>query len=78
MKLVAYVVAVLAASAAAGAAQAERREIDRGVASACKAELEQLCKGQRGREAEQCLRNNESKLGADCKGAVSKTPQPKS
>jgi hypothetical protein len=76
MKL-ASVVVVLTAFAATGVAQAERREIDQAVASACKSELEQLCKGQRGREAEQCLRNNESKLSADCKGAVSKAPQPK-
>jgi hypothetical protein len=77
MKL-AYAVVVLTAFAAAGAAQAERREIDQGVASACKSELEQLCKGERrAKEAEQCLRNNESKLSSDCKGAISKAPQPK-
>ena len=38
---------------------------------ACKADIQQLCKGQTGQQAEQCLKNNESKLSAQCKGAVS-------
>jgi|AmaraimetFIIA100_FD_contig_51_3623290_length_1048_multi_3_in_0_out_0_1 hypothetical protein len=41
-------------------------------AQACKAEIQQLCKGQRDQQAEQCLRNNESKLGSECKGALSR------
>ena len=56
-------------------AQAQRREVNKQVAEACKAELQQLCQGQKGKEAEQCLKNNESKLSAQCKGAVSKPPQ---
>jgi len=36
---------------------------------------QQLCQGQKGQEAEQCLKNNESKLSSQCKGAVSKTPK---
>ena len=56
-------------------AQAQRREINSQVAQACKTELQQLCQGQKGKEAEQCLRNNESKLSSQCKGAVSKAPQ---
>jgi len=28
--------------------------------------------GQKGKEAEQCLRNNESKLSSQCKGALTK------
>jgi hypothetical protein len=74
MKL-AYVVVVLTAFAAAGAARAEGREIDRGVAGACKSVLEQLCKGRRGEEAEQCVKNKQSNLSADCKGAIPKAPQ---
>jgi len=31
--------------------------------------------GQKGQAAEQCLKNNESKLSSQCKGAVSKSPQ---
>jgi hypothetical protein len=34
-----------------------------------------LCQGQKGQQAEQCLKNNQSKLSAECKGAVSKTPK---
>ena len=56
-------------------AQAQRHEVNSQVAQACKAELQQLCQGQKGKEAEQCLKNNESKLSSDCKGAVSKAPQ---
>ena len=74
MKVTAVLIAALAAVVCTQA-QAQRREVDRQVAEACKAELEQLCKGQRGKEAEQCLKNNESKLSAQCKGAVSKAPQ---
>lgn len=55
-----------------GQAQAQRREVNSQVAQACKAELQQLCQGQKGKEAEQCLKNNESKLSAQCKGAISK------
>jgi hypothetical protein len=56
-------------------ADAQRREVNSQVAQACKAELQQLCQGQKGKEAEQCLKNNESKLSSDCKGAISKAPQ---
>jgi hypothetical protein len=57
-------------------AQAQRREVNSQVAQACKTELQQLCQGQKGKEAEQCLKNNESKLSAQCKGAISpKAPQ---
>jgi hypothetical protein len=52
--------------------QAQRREVNSQVAQACKAELQQLCQGQKGKEAEQCLKNNESKLSSECKGAISK------
>ena len=41
---------------------------------ACKTEIQQLCQGQKGKEAEQCLKNNESKLSSQCKGAL-QTPQ---
>jgi hypothetical protein len=69
---------VLAAALVAGVcsqAEAQRREVNSQVAQACKAELQQLCQGQKGKEAEQCLKNNESKLSSDCKGAISKAPQ---
>ena len=56
-------------------AQAQRREVNSQVAQACNAELHQLCQGQKGKEAEQCLKNNESKLSSQCKGAISKAPQ---
>lgn len=53
-------------------AQAQRHEVNSQVAQACKTELQQLCQGQKGKEAEQCLKNNESKLSSECKGAISK------
>ena len=56
-------------------AQAQRREVNSQVAQACKTELQQLCQGQKGKEAEQCLKNDESKLSSQCKGAISKAPQ---
>lgn len=48
-----------------------RERVNKQVAEACKAEIQQLCQGQKGKEAEQCLKNNESKLSAQCKGAIS-------
>jgi len=42
---------------------------------ACKTEIQQLCKGKTGQEAEQCLKNNESKLSSQCKSALPTTPQ---
>jgi hypothetical protein len=41
---------------------------------ACKTEIQQLCQGQKGQQAEQCLRNNQTKLGSQCKSAL-QTPQ---
>ncbi len=69
---------VLMAAVVAGVcaqAQAQRREINSQVAQACKAELQQLCQGQKGQAAEQCLKNNESKLSSQCKGAISPAPK---
>ena len=51
------------------------RELDSQVADSCKTELQQLCQGQRGQQADQCLRNNESKLSSQCKGAISRGPR---
>ena len=53
-------------------ADAQRRAVNTQVATACKQELQQLCQGQKGKEAEQCLKSNESKLSSECKGAISK------
>jgi hypothetical protein len=64
---------VLIVALVAGAStqvQAQGRE-NKQVAQACKAEIQQLCQGQKGKELEQCLRSNESKLSAQCKGAIS-------
>ena len=67
---------VLLVALVAGASaqvQAQRgQDVNKQVAEACKTELQQLCQGQKGKEAEQCLKNNESKLSAQCKGAISK------
>ena len=40
---------------------------------ACKSEIQQFCQGQKGQQAEQCLKNNQSKLSAQCKGALQTT-----
>ena len=73
MKMTAFVLVAALVAGLSTQAQAQRREVNSQVAQACKAELQQLCQGQKGKEAEQCLKNNESKLSSDCKGAVSKT-----
>jgi len=71
-------VAVLAAGsyAAAQTAGESRREERRAspAEQACKGDVQQLCKGQTGQQAEQCLKNNESKLSSQCKSAL-QTPQ---
>jgi len=41
---------------------------------ACKSDIQQLCKGQTGQQAEQCLKNNQAKLSSQCKSAL-QTPQ---
>ena len=63
---------VVLVAVASTQAEAQRREVNSQVAQACKAELQQLCQGQKGKEAEQCLKNNEAKLSSECKGAISK------
>jgi len=75
MKATALVVMAALLVGVSTQADAQRREVNSQVAQACKAELQQLCQGQKGKEAEQCLKNNESKLGSECKGAISKAPQ---
>jgi hypothetical protein len=71
MKATALVLMAALAASVCTEAQAPRREVNSQVAQACKTELQQLCQGQKGKEAEQCLKNNESKLSAQCKGAIS-------
>ena len=41
---------------------------------ACKADIQKLCQGQKGQQAEQCLKNNQAKLSSQCKSAL-QTPQ---
>jgi hypothetical protein len=72
MKVTALVFVSAIAVGVCSQADAQRREVNSQVAQACKTELQQLCQGQKGKEAEQCLKNNESKLGSECKGAISK------
>jgi hypothetical protein len=75
MKLT-FLCILLTALGAAQYAQAQATT-NSAIAKACKADIQQLCQGQKGKEAEQCLRSNADKLSADCKGAISKAPQPK-
>ena len=76
MKLTSFVLLAAFVAGAAIPVQAQRGERENSqVAQACKAEIQQLCQGQKGQQAEQCLKNNESKLGSECKGAISKTPK---
>jgi hypothetical protein len=65
------IVALVAGASTQPQAQ-DRERVNREVAEACKTEIQQLCRGQSGKEAEQCLRNNDSKLSAQCKGALPK------
>ena len=75
MKLTSFVLLTAVVAGASIQAQAQRVERNDQVAQACKTEIQQLCQGQKGQQAEQCLKNNESKLSSECKGAVSKTPK---
>lgn len=72
MKLTSVVLIAGLAAAMSTQVQAQGRErVNEQVAQACKTELQQLCQGQKGQQAEQCLKNNQSKLSAQCKGAIS-------
>jgi len=68
-------IVIIAAALIVGAsalAQAQGQRVNTQVADACKTEIQQLCQGQKGQAAEQCLKNNQAKLSAQCKNAVSK------
>jgi len=52
----------------------ESRREERRASPACKSDIQQLCKGQTGQQAEQCLKNNQAKLSSQCKSAL-QTPQ---
>ena len=41
---------------------------------ACKADIQKLCQGQKGQQAEQCLKTNQANLSSQCKSAL-QTPQ---
>jgi hypothetical protein len=41
---------------------------------ACKADIQKLCQGQTGQQAETCLKNNQANLSSQCKSAL-QTPQ---
>jgi hypothetical protein len=73
MKVTALVFMAALVAGVCTQADAQRREVNSQVAQACKTELQQLCQGQKGQQAEQCLKNNESKLSSQCKGAISKS-----
>ena len=76
MKLTSFVLLAALVAGASIPVQAQRGEHENSqVVQACKTELQQLCQGQKGKQAEQCLKNNESKLSSECKGAISKTPK---
>jgi predicted secreted protein len=79
MKLISL--ALIAAFAAAGSAQAQAPTPAQGQtlspeqharAEACKDEMKSLCSGKQGQEAAQCLQANSSKLSPKCKASVSK------
>ena len=73
LALIAAVLGGVFAQAQAQTGEGRRgREVNSQVVQACKSELQQLCQGQKGEQAEQCLKNNQSKLSAQCKGAVTK------
>ena len=74
MKLTAFVLLTALVAGASFQAQAQRGANSQ-VAQACKTEIQQLCQGQKGQQAEQCLKNNESKLSSQCKGAISNPPK---
>ena len=76
MKLMSFLLIATLAAAASTQVQAQRehRAENNPVVQACKTEIQQLCQGQKGQQAEQCLKNNESKLSSQCKGAL-QTPQ---
>ena len=76
MKLTSFALLAALVAGASIPVQAQRGERENSqVVQACKTELQQLCQGQKGQQAEQCLKANQSKLSAECKGAVSKTPK---
>jgi hypothetical protein len=78
LKSLALVLSLIAFSCAEAQTQGESRrearrsgdQVNQAVAQACKSEMQQLCQGQKGQQAEQCLRNNQAKLSSQCKGAV--------
>jgi hypothetical protein len=69
--LLIFIVALVASASSQAQAQ-DRERVNKQVLEACKGEIQQLCQDQKGKEAEQCLRSNDSKLSAQCKGALSK------
>jgi len=70
MKLTSVVLIATFAAAASTQVQAGERMENNPVAQACKTDIQQLCQGQKGQQAEQCLKNNQSKLSSQCKGAL--------
>jgi hypothetical protein len=72
----------LAALAVAGSAYAqpapspEMQAAREAMMKACAADMKTHCDGKQGREAFMCLRENDAKLGQECKDARAKMPRP--
>jgi hypothetical protein len=71
--IAAFVAGTYAEAQTAGQSRREERHASP-TEQACKNDIQQLCKGQTGQQAEQCLKNNQSKLSSQCKTALD-TPQ---
>ena len=59
-----------------GGPSPEMRALFQAMREACQTDATRLCPGKGGREMMMCLRENADKLGAPCKDAMSKLPQP--
>ena len=71
--IVAFAAGTYAEAQTAGESRREERHASP-AEQACKADIQKLCQGQKGQQAEQCLKNNQANLSSECKSAL-QTPQ---
>ncbi len=68
-----FAMTIVLASGMAAAQQAPNPAVA-AARQACATEIQSMCSDKQGRQVFACLRDNNDKLGADCKTAMSKLP----
>ncbi len=72
--IAAFVAGTCAQAQTSGESRREERRASP-AEQACKADIQKLCQGQTGQQAQQCLQKNQASLSSQCKSALQTPPK---